>query len=111
MTITGRLTPRDLLEPLDQPLALEAGQPPDPEHAVELVDLMLVADGAQAVAFFGLQIAVDVVIADADACVALDLVADAGHRDAAFPVQDHLGRGPDDLWIDVGPRAVDRVEV
>ena len=32
-----------------------------------------------------------VVIADPHAGVALDLVVDARHRDAAFPVQDHLG--------------------
>ena len=41
------LAPRKLLKALDQPLALEAGQPLDPEQAVQLVDLMLVANGAQ----------------------------------------------------------------
>jgi hypothetical protein len=25
-------------------------------------------------------------------------------------MQDHLGRGPDDLWIDIGPRAFDRIK-
>ena len=40
-------TPRHLLEPLDQPLALEARQPLDPEHPVQLIDLMLVADRPQ----------------------------------------------------------------
>ena len=48
-------------------LALEAGQPLDREQAVELIDLMLVADGAQALRFLGLQVAVDIVIADPDA--------------------------------------------
>src|ERR1700730_18018948 len=88
--------PRHLLKPLDQPLALEAGQPLDPEQAVQLIDLMLVADSAQALGFFGLRIVVDVAIADPDARMTLDVVIDAGHRDAAFLVHDHLGRCPDD---------------
>jgi hypothetical protein len=41
-------------KPLDQPLALQAQQPVDPELAVELIDLVLVADGARAVRLFGL---------------------------------------------------------
>ena len=41
----------------------------------------------------------------------LDVVVDAGHRDAAFLMGEHLGRGPDDLRIDIGPRALDGVEV
>src|SRR5215813_2599755 len=39
-------TPRQLLKSLDQALALEAGEAVDPEQAVELIDLMLMADGA-----------------------------------------------------------------
>ena len=57
-------SPRHLLKPLDQPLALQPGQPPDPEHPVELIDLMLVADRAQALRFLGSGMAVDIVIAD-----------------------------------------------
>jgi hypothetical protein len=45
--------PRHFLEALDQSLALEAGQPLDPEYAVQLVDLVLVADRAQTLRFFG----------------------------------------------------------
>jgi hypothetical protein len=103
--------PRHLLKPLDQPLALEAGQPLDPEQAVELIDLMLVTNRAQAVGFLGLKIAVDVPIADPHPRVTPDVVVDAGHRDAAFLMQDGLRRGPDDLRIDVGPRAIDEVEI
>ena len=103
--------PRHFLKPLDQPLAPEAGQPRDPEQAVELIDLMLVADGAQALRFLGLDVAVDIAIGDPDARMTRDVVVDAGHRDAAFLMLDHLGRCPDDLRIDIGPRAVDRVEV
>src|ERR1700676_536913 len=73
--------PRQLLEALDQPLALEAAQALDPEQAVELIDLMLMAHGAQTVGFLGLRMAVDVVIADPDARMTLDVVIDAGHRD------------------------------
>src|SRR6202790_3633804 len=80
--------PRYLLETLDQPLALEAGQPLDPEQAVQLIDLMLVADRAQTFRFFGLQVAVDVVIADPDARMTRYVVVDTGHRDAAFLMQD-----------------------
>src|SRR5438128_1413339 len=103
--------PRHLLKPLDQPLALEPRKPVDPEQAVELVDLVLVADGAQAVRLFGLPIAVDILIADPDARMTLDLVGDAGHRDAAFAVQDHLGGCPLNLRIDVSARAFVCAEV
>jgi len=58
--------PRQPLKSLDQPLALEAGQPLDPEQAVQLIDSMLVPDSAQAFGFFVLRIAVDIVIADLD---------------------------------------------
>src|SRR5436190_20674624 len=92
-------TPRHLFKPLDQPLALEAGQPLDPEQAVELIDLVLVADRAQPVCFLGLQVAVDVLIADPDPRMTTYLVIDPGHRDAAFPMQDHLGRCPDEIRI------------
>ena len=61
--------------------------------------------------FLGLQIAVDLVIADPDARMTLDVVVDAGHRDAAFLMHDHLWRGPDDFRIDVSPRAGDGIEV
>ena len=53
-------TLRRFLKALDQSFAFEAGQSLDPEQAVELIDLMLVADGAQALRFLGLQVAVDV---------------------------------------------------
>jgi len=53
-------TPRYFLEAPDQPLTLETGQPLDPEQAVQLIDLMLVADRAQALRFLGVKIAVDV---------------------------------------------------
>ncbi len=72
---------------------------------------MLVADRAQALRFLGLQVAVDVAIADADARMTRYVVVDAGHRDAAFLMQDHLGRRPNNLRIDIGPRTVDGVEV
>src|SRR6266404_9552819 len=88
-------TPRHLLKPLDQPLALEAGEPLDPEQAVELIDLVLVADRAQTLRFLGLQVTVEVLIADPDPRVTTDLVIDPRHRDAAFPMQDHLGGCPD----------------
>ena len=52
---------------------------------------MLVADGAQAVRLFRLHVAIDILIVDPDARMSLDLIIDTGHRDAAFPVQDHLG--------------------
>src|SRR6266851_1158044 len=103
--------PRHFLEALDQSLALEAGQPLDPEHAVQLIDLVLVADRAQSFGIFGQYVAVDVLIADPDARITRYLVVDTGHRDAAFPMQDRLGRCPDDLWIDIGPRAIDGVEI
>ena len=45
---------------------------------------MLVADRAQALGFFGLCIALDILIADPDAGMTPDVVVDAGHRDAAF---------------------------
>ena len=35
----------------------------------------------------------------------LYVVVDPRHRDAAFPMQDRIGRSPDDLRIDIGPRA------
>src|SRR6266436_1072663 len=104
-------TPRHFLEAPDQPLTLEAGQPLDPEQAVQLIDLMLVADRAQTRRFLGLRVAVDVVIADPDPRMTRELVVDARHRDAAFLMHDHLRRCPDDLRIDIGPRAIDRVEV
>src|SRR5438105_15896930 len=72
---------------------------------------MLGADRAQAVRLLGLPVAVEIPIADPHARVALDLVVDAGHRDAAFAMPDYLGRGPCDLWIDVGARAVLGVEL
>jgi hypothetical protein len=59
--------------------------------AVELVNLVLMADGAQAVRLLASRVAVDILIADPDAPMTLDLVVDAGQRDAAFPMQDHLG--------------------
>src|SRR5689334_5648028 len=96
-------TSQHLFKPLDQPLALEAGEPLDPEQAVELVDLVLVADCAQTIRFLGLPVAVDVLIADPDPRVTADLVTDSWHRNAAFPMPDHLGRHPDDLRIDIGP--------
>jgi hypothetical protein len=102
--------PRHFLEALDQPLAFEAGQPLDPEQAVQLIDLMLVADCAQTRRFLGLLVAVDVLIADPDARVTADFVVDTGHRDAAFLMKDRLGRCPDDLRIDVGLRTFDGVE-
>src|SRR5258708_28272217 len=43
--------------------------------------------------------------------MAPDVVVDTGHRDAAFLMQDRLGRCPNDLRIDIGPRAIDGVEV
>src|ERR1700689_2063114 len=79
-------SPRHFFKSLDQPLALEAGQALDPEQSVQLIDLMLVADRAQAVGFLDLSVAVEVVIADADARMTPDLVVDTGHRDAAFPM-------------------------
>src|SRR5712691_1143540 len=103
--------PQHFLEALEQPLALEAGQSLDPEHAVQLIDLVLVADRAQSFGIFGQYVAVDVLIADPDARITRYLVVDTGHRDAAFPMQDRLGRCPDDLWIDIGPRAILGVEV
>src|SRR5260370_42591922 len=83
--------PQHFLEALDQSLALEAGQPLDPEQAVQLIDLMLVADRAQTLRFLGLQGAVDVVITDPDARMTPYVVIDPGHRDAAFLMHDHLG--------------------
>ena len=56
-----------------------------------MIDLMLVADSAQALRLLGLYVAVDVVIADPDARMTLDVVIDTGHRDAAFLMHDHLG--------------------
>src|ERR1700761_1812470 len=103
--------PRYLLEPLDQALALEAGEAGDPEQAVELIDLVLVADGAQAVGLLGVHLAVDILIADPDAGVAHDLVVDPGHRDAAFAMQDRLGRRPFDLGVDISARTLPGVEL
>ena len=80
-------------------------------HGVCIEDLMLVADCAQTLRFLGLHVAVDVLIADPDARVTAYFVVDTGHRDAAFLMQDHLGRCPDDLRIDIGPRTIDGVEV
>jgi len=71
-------TPRYFLEAPDQPLTLETGQPLDPEQAVQLIDLMLVADRAQARRFLGLHVAVDVVIADPDARMTPYVVVDTG---------------------------------
>ena len=72
---------------------------------------MLVADRAQAMGFFGVRVAVNIVITDPHAHMTRDIVVDAGHRDAAFLMQDHLGRGPNYLRIDISPRATDGVEV
>src|SRR3954447_3056148 len=66
-------TSRQLLEALDQPIALEAGQSLDPEQAVELIDLVLVANRAQALRFLGLNVAVDILIADPHARMPLDV--------------------------------------
>ncbi len=66
--------PQHFLEALDQSLALEAGQPLDPEHAVQLIDLVLVADRAQSFGIFGQYVAVDVLIADPDARITRYLV-------------------------------------
>src|SRR4051794_38119953 len=96
--------PRDLLELLDQPLALQPRQPHDPEHTVELIDLVLVAHGVQAVGLLALHVAVEIPEADPHARVALHLVVDAGHRDTALALRAHLGRGPLDLRVDVGLR-------
>jgi hypothetical protein len=60
------LAPGQFLKPLDQPLPLETGQPLDPKHSVELIDLMLVADRTKALRFLGLRIALDIVVADPD---------------------------------------------
>src|ERR1700758_1851085 len=108
---TSSSAPRHLLEAFDQPLALEAGQSLDPEQAVQLIDLMLVADRAQTLRFLGLHVAVDVLIADPDARMTAYFVVDTGHRDAAFLMQDHLGRCPYDLRIYIGPRTIDGIEV
>src|SRR5450432_595644 len=69
---------RHLLEPLDQPFALQARQALQPEHAVELIDLVLVAHRAQTLGLFGLGVAAEVLIVDVDARVTLDVVVDAG---------------------------------
>src|SRR5260221_2282514 len=60
-----------LLEPPDQTVALQAGQPVDPEDPVELIDLVLQADGEQAVGRLDLRRAVQVLIFDAHAGRAL----------------------------------------
>src|ERR1700721_2345278 len=96
--------PRQFLETLDQPLAFEAGQPLDPEQALQLINLMLVADSAQTLRFLGLHVAVDVPVADPNRRVTAEFVVDTGHRDAAFLMQDRLGGSPRALRIDVGPR-------
>jgi hypothetical protein len=46
--------PTNFLKSLDQSLALEAGQALDPEHAVQLIGLMLVADCAKTRRFLSL---------------------------------------------------------
>ena len=81
--------PRHLLKPLDQPLALEAGQSLNPEQAVELVDLMLVADRAQSLGILGVQIAVEVAIADADVGVTPDVVEDGLRAVEACATRDY----------------------
>jgi hypothetical protein len=51
---------------------------------------VLVTDRAQSVRFLGLDVAVYVSIADPGAGMTPDVVIDAGHRDAAFLMHDHL---------------------
>lgn len=75
---------------MDEPLALEAGQPLDPEQAVQLIDLMLMADRAQPLRLLGMGATVDIPIADPDTRMTLNVIIDAGHRDAAFPMHDHV---------------------
>src|SRR5260370_25651927 len=75
--------PRHLLKSLDQPLALQAGQSLKPEQSVQLIDLMLVANGAQTRRFLALRVAGDVVIADPDSRMTPDVRIDPGHRDDA----------------------------
>jgi hypothetical protein len=48
--------------------------------------------------------------ADPDVGMTPDVVMHPRHQDAAFPIQDHPGRCPDDLWSDIGPCAIDGVE-
>ena len=73
------MPPRKFLETLDQPLPLQPGQPLQPEHTIELIDLMLMADRAQTVRLFGRDMALEIGIADADAGVTPDLVVNPGH--------------------------------
>jgi len=46
--------------------------------SIELIDLVLVADRAQAVGFLGPGMAVEVAVADADSDMTLDVVMDPG---------------------------------
>ncbi len=68
---------------LDPPL-LELRQVIDEDLAVQVVDLVLDADRQQAIGFHRPLLAVEVEVFDGDPFGTLDLVVDAGHRQAAF---------------------------
>ena len=93
-----------LLEPLQQPLALQPRQAGDPEHAVELVDLVLEDRGREALRLRLAGGPVEVAVAQADAGGPGDPLAHPRHADAALVVGCRLGGRPghDGVHVDAG---------
>src|SRR5271168_1594729 len=73
----------------------------DPENPVQLVDLVLQADGEQPVRFFYSRETVNILVPQTHAGRPFDRLDGAGHGDAAFLMSLQLSGPPDDLRIDV----------
>ena len=74
----------DFLQLLANAVTLEVGQVINEKLTVEVITLMLDADCQQAVVDFVKGVAVAVQCLDADTLRALDVLVEAGHREAAF---------------------------
>ena len=81
----------ELFEPLDQSVPLQFRQTVDPEDAFKLIDLVLKADGHQALRLFFIFHSIEPFVPHADPLRALDLLRDARHGNASLHVADHLG--------------------
>src|SRR5262249_20578816 len=71
---------------LGNPLALEAGDMVDEQHAVEVVDLVLQAGGEQSVGFHHLFLAIKIEVGDAHGGGPRHLLVEFRDREAAFLV-------------------------
>src|ERR1700712_4972179 len=82
--ISGRRRRFQLPEPLEETLPLQARQAIDPEHAVELIDLVLDDRGLEVVRLLLVGRSVEVAVAEPDARGPGDPLADARHADTAL---------------------------